>query len=274
MRWSQNKKNRIHIEDSAQYTQGQGRDIRHRQAQSSNRKNAFNAINLFFVGLQRWLIAGKYQGHKVQQTWLNKSNILWLKIGIAGFAILMVYRNDYQFTVNFSGNDVPEQSFSGEAMDQMGMAQTIALKPTKSSKRQQRKTKAKKVAFTPSNVDHYIETFAPVAQGEMRRFGIPASLKMALAIVASDAGKDASSQVYNNHFGRHLKGVNFNDASTNWRAHSLYLLENYPELNEAGSDYTTWIKALNQTNYYADDPSTPQQLLEVIQEYQLYQLDY
>lgn len=272
MRWSQNKKYRIHIEDQAQYNQGHRRDIRHQQAKSSGSKRTFNAINLFFVGLRRWLIAGKYQSHRISQTWLSKSNVLWLKIGIAGFAVLMVYRNDFQFTVNMSGSDAAAQPYLEETTDQMGMAQTIALKPAATNKRQQRK--AKKVALTPRSIDGYIETFAPVAQGEMRRFGIPASLKMALAIVASKAGQDPSSQVYNNHFGRHLKGVNFDDASTNWRAHSLYLLENYPELHQAGQDYIDWIKALNATNYYADDPSVPQQLMEVIQEYKLYKLDY
>ena len=186
----------------------------------------------------------------------------------------MVYRNDFQFTINFSGNDATEQPFSGDAMDQMGVAQTIALKPTKTAKRAQRKEKARSVKMTPGSVDQYIVTFAPVAQGEMRRFGIPASLKMALAIVASKAGQDPASQIYNNHFGRHLKGVNFDDPSTNWRAHSLYLLENYPELKDAGADYTDWIKTLNQSNYYADDPSVAGQLMEVIQDYQLYKLDY
>lgn len=273
MRWSQSKKYRIHIEDNTQYNQEKRRDIRHQRANHKGRKRSFNVINLFLSGLKRWFIAGKYQGHRIRQTWLSKSNILWLKIGIAGFAILMVYRNDFQFTVNLSGNDSAEQPYSADPMDQMGVAQTIALKPASKVKRQNR-SKASKVVFTPRNVDHYIETFAPVAQGEMRRFGIPASLKMALAIAASDAGKDRATQVYNNHFGRHLKGVNFDDASTNWRAHSMYLLENYPELQEAGSDYMAWVKVLNETNYYAGNSTKPQQLLELIQEYKLYKLDY
>lgn len=274
MRWSQNKKYRIHIEDNSQYNQDQRRDIRHQQAHHKGRKRSFNVINLFLSGLRRWFIAGKYQGHRIGQTWFNKSNVLWLKIGIAGFAVLMVYRNDFQFTINLSGNDASERPYSGESLDQMGVAQTIALKPVNKTKRQNRKVKAKKVVVTPRSVDAYIETFAPVAQGEMRRFGIPASLKMALAIASSNAGKDPSAQVYNNHFGRHLKGVNFDDASTNWRAHSLYLLENYPELQDAGSDYMTWIKTLNETNYYADNSTQAQQLLELIQEYKLYKLDY
>jgi flagellum-specific peptidoglycan hydrolase FlgJ len=274
MRWSQSKKYRINIEDNTQYSRANRRDVRYQKAQKTSPGRSFNVINLFFVGMKRWFVAGKYQGHRVSHTWLSKSNILWLKIGVAGFAILMVFRNDFQFTINLAGNEANEMPYSLEGMDQMGVAQTIALKPTKTTNKNRRPVKAKKVAITPRNVDDYIEIFAPVAQGEMRRFGIPASLKMALAIVASEAGKDQASQIYNNHFGRHLKGVNFDDASTNWRAHSLYLMENYPELTKAGTDYMTWVQALNKTNYYSGDQNMARQLLEVIQEYKLYQLDY
>jgi flagellum-specific peptidoglycan hydrolase FlgJ len=112
-----------------------------------------------------------------------------------------------------------------------------------------------------------------MAQEEMRRFGIPASFKMAQAILESEGGTAASTAAYNNHFGRHLKGINFTDDQTNWRAHSLYLVENYPSLLTAGSNYMDWVRALEATDYSLEADYT-RQLLGIIKAHKLYELDY
>jgi len=274
MRWSQNKKNRVKAEFTIPNEQRKGaRGVPHQRGRNSRP----GALHLLFAGLNRWLVAGKYQSHRVQKTWLTKSNILWLKIGIAGFALLMVMRNDFQFTINLSGNGdqaTIQPNDEGGSVNKMGVAQSVALKPKAVRSRKNSVKKASTAArFTAKSVDQYVDHYAEVAQEEMRRFGIPASFKMAQAILASQAGISSSAATYNNHFGRHLKGINFEDDRTNWRAHSLYLIENYPELLSEGSDYMDWINRLEKTDYSVDLNYT-QQLLRIIKEYKLYQLDY
>lgn len=273
MRWSQNKKNRFKVEFTISNRQKQNTGETWNQAGKRARPGG---LHLLFAGLNRWWVAGKYQSHRVQKNWLTKSNILWLKIGVAGFAILMVMRNDFQFTINLSGNAdqaTIQRNEEGPSVNKMGLAHSVALK-SKTSKADKKSVKRKvKNSFKAKSVGQYIDYYAPVAKEEMRRFGIPASFKMAQAILASEAGMAVATANYNNHFGRHLKGINFEDDRTNWRAHSLYLIENYPELLTAGSDYMDWVSTLDKTSYSIDDGYT-QQLLSVIKEYKLYQLDY
>lgn len=275
MRWSQNKKNRVKVEFSSVNHQKRGASVPNHRAQSGRPAKRHNGIWLLFAGLNRWLIAGKYQSHRVQRTWLTKSNILWLKIGIAGFAILMVFRNDFQFTINLSGNNLERVESENTKVDQMGVVHTVALKSKTTPAKRERIFNKKKVetSFKAKNVTQYISHYTDMAQEEMQRFGIPASLTMAQAILASEAGRSSSTANYNNHFGRHLKGINFEDDKTNWRAHSLYVIENYPQLLKAGDTYMDWVKALDHTDYSFDEAYS-KQLLTVIKDYKLYQLDY
>lgn len=274
MRWSQNKKKRVKVEfttPNAQRKDGPG--IPHR----SGKNRRPGTLSLLLAGLNRWFVAGKYQSHRVQKSWLTRSNILWLKIGIAGFALLMVMRNDFQFTINLSGQEQQARGQGieeGPLLNKMGVAHSVALHPkTSRSARKSRKRPAATSRFKAQSVDQYIEYYAEMAKEEMRRFGIPASFKMAQAILASQAGMSSATATYNNHFGRHLKGINFDDDRTNWRAHSLYLIENYPDLLAAKSDYMDWVRALEKTNYSLDGDYT-QRILNTIKEYKLYQLDY
>ena len=52
-----------------------------------------------------------------------------------------------------------------------------------------------------TSVEEYIVTFGPVAQEEMRLYGIPASIKLAQGILESNSGKGRLSVEANNHFG-------------------------------------------------------------------------
>jgi len=47
----------------------------------------------------------------------------------------------------------------------------------------------------------YARRFAPVAMAEMGRYGVPASITVAQAILHSNAGDDAIAIKNNNHFG-------------------------------------------------------------------------
>src|SRR5690606_993758 len=52
-----------------------------------------------------------------------------------------------------------------------------------------------------TSVEEYIATFSPIAQEEMKLYGIPASIKLAQGILESNSGKGRLSVEANNHFG-------------------------------------------------------------------------
>lgn len=141
----------------------------------------------------------------------------------------------------------------------------------------------------------YIDRFAPVAEAEMKKFGMPASIILAQGLLESNAGDSELAQVSNNHFGikcfsnRCKKGhcVNFNDDShkdffvkysnvwSSYRAHSNFLKNSrrYSHLFRlAPDDYQGWAKGLARAGY-ATDKKYAEKLIAIIQNLQLYRYD-
>src|SRR5690606_11155545 len=92
----------------------------------------------------------------------------------------------------------------------------------------------------PTSTDDYIAIFAPIAQEEMRLYGIPASITLAQGILESASGKGRLAVEANNHFGikcHEWTGARiyhdddasqecfrkYNDAKYSYRDHSLFL---------------------------------------------------
>lgn len=121
----------------------------------------------------------------------------------------------------------------------------------------------------------YVERFAPVAMAEMRKFGIPASITLAQALLESNAGESKLVQAANNHFGikctaKHCKKghcINYADDSHkdffvkyanawgSFRAHSqnLHDKKRYAFLFElAPTDYRGWARGLVEAGYATD----------------------
>ena len=154
---------------------------------------------------------------------------------------------------------------------------------------------------TPINADlhqhrlAYIQRFTAVAQGESRKFHIPASITLAQGLLESNAGQSPLATKNNNHFGikcfsKHCKKghcANFNDDShkdffriypnawESFRAHSQLLQSNrYRHLQQIPlTDYKAWARGLQQTGY-ATDPQYANKLIALIERYQLHQLDH
>lgn len=143
-------------------------------------------------------------------------------------------------------------------------------------------------------VKAYVRRFRKVARVEMEKYGIPASIKMAQAIVESNAGRSSLSTKNNNHFGMKCfshtckKGhcSNFGDDShkdffrkyntawESWRSHSKLIANGkYKSLLKYGNDYKKWAKGLKRLGY-ATAPHYDQTLINTIEKYHLYELDY
>lgn len=145
------------------------------------------------------------------------------------------------------------------------------------------------VKFPIANTQEYIETFAQMAQYEMRAFGIPASITLAQGILESGSGKGGLTQKTNNHFGIKChtgwdgefdfhdddeKGECFrkyNHPMYSFRDHSIFLSSRsrYKFLfNYRRNDYKKWAHGLREAGY-ATDRKYPQKLIALIERYHL-----
>ncbi len=141
----------------------------------------------------------------------------------------------------------------------------------------------------------YVKRFAKVAQKEMGKYGIPASITLAQGLLESNVGESKLATRNNNHFGMKCfsrsctKGhcSNFTDDShkdffriyksawESFRAHSLLLKrsDRYQRLFELGRrDYKGWAHGLKKAGY-ATDKAYAEKLINLIEDLELYQYD-
>lgn len=275
MKRSQTHQYQIEV-DYAESAFGAGaRQVRFGQPVSGKISKAIRGVGYMFMGVWRYFIALGYQKHRVQTTWFTKRNVFLLKLGSAAAIALFVFRSDFQVSINLGEQKNTPASKTSPNEGKIGMATAMSLSPVMEKARALPVSDYKSSSYEDLNhrqIDRYIKHHSDLAKQEMRYFGIPASLKMAIAILESKAGTGEATQQFNNHFGKHLKGVNFSSNETNWRAHSLYLTENYPDLKELNGNYLDWIKSLEALGFGAR-PNYLNEVLQIIKDYQLYRLD-
>lgn len=144
------------------------------------------------------------------------------------------------------------------------------------------------------DVKQYIATFSASSIAEMDKFGIPASITMAQAIIESRSGTSVLAVRHNNHFGIKCfsktcpKGHCSNHTDDHhkdffriysakdgsWRAHSEFLVHQarYKGLLKYGKNYKIWALKLKEFGY-ATDPTYDKKLIGIIERYELYKLD-
>lgn len=147
---------------------------------------------------------------------------------------------------------------------------------------------------------YYIEKYSKIAQDEMERTGVPASIKLAQAILESNGGKSVLSRKANNHFGikcggdwndrtfyrvddeKDKKGNDiescfrmYKNPESSFIAHSEFLRNNqrYGFLFElAHDDYKGWAHGLKKAGY-ATNPKYPSLLIKIVEDYSLFKYD-
>ena len=150
-----------------------------------------------------------------------------------------------------------------------------------------------RVKVTNDMILEYIETYKDVAQSNMKKYGIPASVILGQAILESGAGTGALSSQANNHFGIKChkdwlgESIKYDDDSIaecfrkyynsadSFRDHSLFLTKGsrYSSLFKLNkTDYKAWAKGLKAAGY-ATDPQYPTKLIGLIERFQLYKYD-
>ncbi|MCF8238548.1 MAG: LysM peptidoglycan-binding domain-containing protein [Saprospiraceae bacterium] len=158
---------------------------------------------------------------------------------------------------------------------------------------------------TPSEQVHeeYIRTYREIAIKEMERTGIPASIKLAQAILESNGGRSELARKAHNHFGikcgndwkgdtYHLEDDDY-DSSGN-KVHSCFRVYRRDEASFIAhseflrdpkkaprygflfrippTDYRRWAHGLRKAGY-ASNPRYPQLLIDMIERYKLDQYD-
>ena len=144
----------------------------------------------------------------------------------------------------------------------------------------------------PLTAEDYISQWKAVAIKKMKEHGIPASITLAQGLLESGNGNSVLARESNNHFG--IKCTPdwtggrtyhdddkkddcfrvYRDAAESYDDHAKFLQRSrYAALFELKStDYKGWAHGLKKAGY-ATDPRYPQKLIDLIERYELHNLD-
>jgi len=138
----------------------------------------------------------------------------------------------------------------------------------------------------------YIQKYSSIAQEEMRKYGVPASITLAQGILESGSGKSKLAAEANNHFGikchdtwngatMHLDDDAPNECFRKYKSveqsfedHSVFLKKpRYEELFLLEiTDYKGWAQGLKKCGY-ATSSTYAKSLIDLIEKYELTQFD-
>lgn len=140
---------------------------------------------------------------------------------------------------------------------------------------------------------NYVDDFKDIAKGNMKTYGIPASIILAQGILESGAGRGDLAKNSNNHFGikchtgwtgetvHHDDDAEqecfrkYKDPAESYKDHALFLTgrSRYASLFQLEKgDYEAWARGLRKAGY-ATDPKYPEKLIGYIERYNLHQYD-
>ena len=230
--------------------------------------------------------------------WLHQN---WFKLAFLGVCTFFALKKDLNLNINLGTGSQP---IAAAATSSHPVAQTTSLSlsdnfiggapasfatvPAKPARKPIPTTaKAKKQMA-------YVKRFAKVAQEEMQKFNIPASITLAQGLIETNAGQSPLATRNNNHFGIKCfsksckKGhcANFSDDShkdffrkyaSSWesfRAHSkLLTYKRYKHLAKLPiSDYKGWAVGLRKAGY-ATDKNYHNKLIRLIETLHLDEYD-
>jgi flagellum-specific peptidoglycan hydrolase FlgJ len=179
------------------------------------------------------------------------------------------------------------------------VAKTTKPLTTKPVKPEHKKNETEIIVSTSKTVTSndivslYIYQYKDAAMGNMRNYGIPASIILAQGILESGAGRGDLAMNANNHFGikchegwtgetvQHDDDSpqecfrKYDNPSESFKDHALFLTgrSRYAKLFEfSKDDYKAWAKGLRSAGY-ATDPKYPDKLISYIERYHLDQYD-
>lgn len=241
-------------------------------------------LKQLLYSLQKPLIALKYRFFKMLDKLFEDVEVPWLKIIALSLVAFMAFKKDIKFNLSFNEQ---EEGMIDDRENNSLVKNTTFGSSVNPYAPVAAHTLADKKAL------NFIKQYSSVAKTEMNKFGIPASIKMAQALIESNAGNSRLAKGNNNHFGikcfsRNCKKGHctnatddhhkdffrkFENSWDSWRAHSNLLMgKRYKKLKTYGKDYKKWAEGLKKAGY-ATDKNYARKLINTIEKYQLYKLD-
>ncbi len=217
----------------------------------------------------------------------------WFKIIILGVGVYILFQKDMSFTINLNSpfqretNEKPAAATAAEKEIYTADAKQLASQksalekfeiPLFGSSGAKKVDKLAELNRVSEEVQvAYLKRFAHVAMSEQKKYGIPASITLASAILHSRAGEDEIASSHNNHFALTDGSGNFQRFANAWsgfRAHSQHVTSGdfKPLRKLSETDYQGWAKGLQATGYGVND-RTAQDLLTLIDKFELFELD-
>ncbi len=218
----------------------------------------------------------------------------WFKISLTALMLLAWFRKDLSFQVRVDEPIFRKENSSTKPKEKITDAAAIAAGlPPKTGRMEAPSinlpgfSSAKTIEL--SSIDEakqhaYLTRFAKVAKEEQKRYGIPASIILAVSLYQSAAGQRDISLDVNNYFAlpcdaswngacREFQGHTYRKYSSAWasfRDFSLFAKANFDRLK--GADYTAWALALEADGYPETDDFA-KQIIELIEGYRLNSID-
>lgn len=148
-------------------------------------------------------------------------------------------------------------------------------------------------ANTKSTAEEYIQKYKGIAISEMKKYGIPASIKLAQGLLESGIGTSKLAVHGNNHFGikchtvwngpsmKHTDDAPnecfrvYSNPAESFKDHSQFLMSRpwyAPLFKLKTNDYKGWAYGLKKAGY-ATNPRYAEMLISVIERHQLYVYD-
>ncbi len=255
-------------------------------------------IEHFLTSLSRLKVALHHQlEHRTLGLFGRIGGITLVKVCIITIIMLFILKQDialdFKMTNFAAENTIGESTHTSTSKRKAVENKAAATTTTSLGNAVQDLSPAAPEDLREAQVRDYIARYSQTAVGEMDKFGIPASISMAQAIVESRSGTSILAVKNNNHFGVKCfskscpKGhcANFTDdhhkdffrkyagSWDSWREHSHFLMKNsYRKLLKHGKDYRSWAKGLRECGY-ATDQSYDKKLIAIIERYDLQKLD-
>ncbi len=193
---------------------------------------------------------------------------------------------------NLSGKKIRNKELIDKATYRANLNKEAAKSGKKLYKNTETLEATSKLSVTSDVIRAYIMRYKDVAQTNMRKHGVPASITLAQGVLESGSGQGTLSRNANNHFGikchdwtgesvRHTDDApdecfrKYSDPEESYKDHSIFLTSRgrYSDLFKLDkSDYKGWAKGLRKAGY-ATDPKYPDKLISLIERYELYNFD-
>lgn len=218
----------------------------------------------------------------IPPAWVTRFRLSWFRLGLMLLALFIFTQKQVDFTLSVgregiaAGTTPGRHSALSDAHQSGGVANAASAASMGVLPVAHQETASGVSAGKAWNVNDldaarvraYVNRFEKVAQGEEEKFSLPAPATMALAILHSEAGSAAAAKRDNNHFGTITAGDYYENAWSNWRAHSEIVNKRFPQLANNSVNYQQWVAALAKTNY-SSDPQLTNKIMDIVERFNL-----